>query len=133
MIELHDPASQDAADEQDDYKPVTVGAVYLSLRKQLYEPSCVILSNDRETAFVKIGKTWQRMDLTEDWRPYDPVHGSVSAAHIEEFYGWLEKDRARIKREGRRMGENAVKTAIRALIGAASLVDLDRCDDDGEY
>lgn len=134
MINLHDPASEDAAEEpHDGYKPVTVQDVYKSLRKQGYEPSCVILSKDGEQAFVMIGRTWQRIDLTDDWRPFDPVHGSVSALSIEEFYAWLGKDRERVKREGRRIGENAMKTAIRSLIGAASLVDLDSRNEDNRY
>jgi hypothetical protein len=99
------------------------------LRNFNAKPSAVVLSANRKNAFVRIGETWQRMDLSEYWTPGGPVPGYIPAANIEAFYEWVEKARDREHRAGRRVGENAMRAAIRRLIGAADLVDLEQRED----
>lgn len=125
----------DDAHEDDDYAPgdggpVTIKDVLRSLEQKGCTATHVVLSANREDAFVLIGPNWHRMDLTDSWHPFDPVPGHIIRSdQIENFYHWIEQDRRKQYREGRRFGEDAMRSAIRNLIGAASLVDLDRNND----
>lgn len=89
----------------------------------------VVFSDNRETAYVRlISGHWQRMDLTEDWFPIDPVPSYIPGFKIESFYKWLGETREKAYRDGRRYGENQMRAAIRNLIGAADLVTFDPQD-----
>ena len=114
------------SDEMQDDNIVTAEDVKASVaRRYGLEANRVAFSANREDAFVLIGGTWQRMDLTDAWHPHDPVPGYIPEEYVEQFYRWLEKSREAEHRKGRKFGEEAMRSAFRGLIGAAALVDLE--------
>jgi hypothetical protein len=88
--------------------------------------SALALSENTEIGFYKEGESWRVMDLVDDFCAFGPaLPGYIPENEIAGFYRWFAFAIKSEHDKGRKFGEDAMRAAIRGLLGAAPLTAFD--------